>query len=63
MVSLLYLSRLIYFGGYGWKTVQDINNYKTFTIDETSWVRMNTIAVSVTNQHEFFFKKSNFLLR
>ncbi|KAM9462332.1 kelch domain-containing protein 1-like [Clarias gariepinus] len=34
----VYKDRLIYFGGYGWKTVQDINNYKTFTIDETSWV-------------------------
>ncbi|MCI4384162.1 hypothetical protein PGIGA_G00035570 [Pangasianodon gigas] len=34
----VYKDRLIYFGGYGWKTVREINNYKSFTVDETSWV-------------------------
>ncbi|TSK14614.1 Kelch domain-containing protein 1 [Bagarius yarrelli] len=34
----VYKNRLFYFGGYGWKTVRDINNHKTFTVDETSWV-------------------------
>lgn len=41
---MLCLFRLIYFGGYGWKTVRELNNYKSFTVDETSWVRMNTVV-------------------
>lgn len=40
------VSRIIYFGGYGCKTVREINNVKNFTVDHTSWVK-NEVLVSV----------------
>ncbi|XP_076856281.1 kelch domain-containing protein 1-like isoform X2 [Brachyhypopomus gauderio] len=33
----VYKERLIYFGGYGCKTVSEVNNVKSFTVNETSW--------------------------
>uniref|UniRef100_A0A8C1VR44 Kelch domain-containing protein 1-like n=1 Tax=Cyprinus carpio TaxID=7962 RepID=A0A8C1VR44_CYPCA len=33
----VYKNRLIYFGGYGCKTVREVNNSKSFMVDETSW--------------------------
>lgn len=34
--------RLIYFGGYGCKTIQEVNNSKSFAVDESSWVTIGT---------------------
>ncbi|XP_050979994.1 kelch domain-containing protein 1 isoform X5 [Labeo rohita] len=33
----VYRNRLIYFGGYGCKTVREVNNSKSFMVDEASW--------------------------
>ncbi|XP_056627484.1 kelch domain-containing protein 1 [Triplophysa dalaica] len=35
-------NRLIYFGGYGCKTLSQINNSKTFLLDETSWATIGS---------------------
>ncbi|XP_026887727.2 kelch domain-containing protein 1-like isoform X1 [Electrophorus electricus] len=32
-----YTDRLIYFGGYGCKTASEVNDFKSFTVDEASW--------------------------
>ncbi|XP_036428871.1 kelch domain-containing protein 1-like isoform X1 [Colossoma macropomum] len=33
----VYKDRLIYFGGYGCKKDRQVSNFKSFTVDETSW--------------------------
>ncbi|KAG5263000.1 hypothetical protein AALO_G00281340 [Alosa alosa] len=39
----VYQERIIYFGGYGCKTVREINNVKNFTVDHTSWATIGTV--------------------
>ncbi|XP_062382629.1 kelch domain-containing protein 1-like [Sardina pilchardus] len=39
----VYRERIIYFGGYGCKTVREINNVKNFTVDHTSWATIGTV--------------------
>ncbi|CAB1312184.1 unnamed protein product [Coregonus sp. 'balchen'] len=34
--------RLIYFGGYGCKTIREVNNSRNFTVDESSWATIGT---------------------
>ncbi|XP_010902631.1 kelch domain-containing protein 1 [Esox lucius] len=36
--------RLIYFGGYGCKTIREVNNSKSFAVDETSWATIGTVS-------------------
>ncbi|XP_016110488.1 kelch domain-containing protein 1-like isoform X2 [Sinocyclocheilus grahami] len=38
----VYKNRLIYFGGYGCKTVREVNNSKSFMVDETSRVTIGS---------------------
>lgn len=38
----VYRNRLIYFGGYGCKTVREVNNYKNFMVDEASWATIGS---------------------
>ncbi|XP_051968647.1 kelch domain-containing protein 1-like [Xyrauchen texanus] len=38
----VYRNRLIYFGGYGSKTLREVNNSKSFIIDETSWTTVGS---------------------
>ncbi|KAK2876635.1 hypothetical protein Q8A67_020731 [Cirrhinus molitorella] len=38
----VYRNRLIYFGGYGCKTVREINNSKSFMVDEASWATIRS---------------------
>ncbi|KAL2078616.1 hypothetical protein ACEWY4_026301 [Coilia grayii] len=39
----VYGERIIYFGGYGCKTVRELNNEKNFTVDHTSWATIGTV--------------------
>ncbi|KAF4106738.1 kelch domain-containing protein 1-like isoform X2 [Onychostoma macrolepis] len=38
----VYRNRLIYFGGYGCKTVREVNNSKSFMVDEASWATVGS---------------------
>ncbi|XP_030630933.1 kelch domain-containing protein 1-like [Chanos chanos] len=38
----IHRNRLIYFGGYGCKTMRDVNNSKGFIVDETYWTTTGT---------------------
>ncbi|XP_014014159.1 kelch domain-containing protein 1 isoform X2 [Salmo salar] len=35
-------TRLIYFGGYGCKTIREVNNSRNFTVHESSWAMIGT---------------------
>ncbi|XDV44747.1 hypothetical protein PO909_012987 [Leuciscus waleckii] len=38
----VYRNRLIYFGGYGCKSVREVNNSKSFMVDEASWATIGS---------------------
>ncbi|XP_066521775.1 kelch domain-containing protein 1 [Hoplias malabaricus] len=40
--SWVYKDRLIYFGGYGCKTVREVSKFKSFRVDETSWAMIGS---------------------
>uniref|UniRef100_W5KFX4 Kelch domain-containing protein 1-like n=1 Tax=Astyanax mexicanus TaxID=7994 RepID=W5KFX4_ASTMX len=38
----VFKDRLIYFGGYSCKSVREVSNFKSFTVDETSWAMIGS---------------------